>query len=90
MLDQVLVLDAGSVNVKSINARQTIGNARKWLAEGPEATRHQGFPVLDRNKTLIGFITRSDVMAVYQKPVQESELQDSTIGFSCNSNRSNR
>lgn len=90
MLDQVLVLDAGSVNVKSINARQTIGNARKWLAEGPEATTHQGFPVLDRNKTLIGFITRSDVMAVYQKRVQESELQDSTIGFSCNSNRSNR
>ena len=90
MLDQVLVLDAGSVNVKSINARQTIGNARKRLAEGPEATTHHGFPVLDRNKTLIGFITRSDVMAVYQKRVQESELQDSTIGFSCNSNRSNR
>ncbi len=153
VLDQVLVRDAGSVNVMSINAEQSIAVVRKWLAENFAATSHQGFPVLDSNQTLIGLvmrhdlvdpatsgdrkvseimchpvcylyddctvrqaadhmvvhaigrlpivsrtgphrlvgiITRSDVMAVYQKRVQESELQDSTIVFSRKSNRSNR
>ncbi len=61
-LDQVLVRDAASRDVVTIDALQTIAELRVWLGtRAPEST-HQGFPVLDAAGALLGIITRRDLL----------------------------
>ncbi len=60
-LDAVLVRDVGSTQVVSIGVDQTIEEVREWLTSGSASSSHQGFPVVDQNKTLVGLITRRNI-----------------------------
>lgn len=57
-LDQVYVRDACSRNIVSLRTEQTIEEVRQWLVSDGSATKHQGFPVIDRNGQLCGVVTR--------------------------------
>jgi len=57
-LDQLSVGDHCSRNVVSINADQTLGEVRAWLADSNPDHAHQGFPVVDDRGRLRGVITR--------------------------------
>ena len=57
-LGQVLVRDACSRDVVSLSTEQTLDETRSWIASGAPGTSHQGYPVVDRNGTLAGVLTR--------------------------------
>jgi CBS domain-containing protein len=61
-LDRVLVRDACSRDVVTIDASRTLGEVRAWLATRDAATTHQGFPVVDANGALLGVVTRRDLL----------------------------
>jgi len=60
-LDQVLVRDAASRNVVTVQRDHTIGQVRDWLATNATQTSHQGFPVVDPQGRLVGLVTRRDL-----------------------------
>jgi H+/Cl- antiporter ClcA len=61
-LDQVLVRDVGLRKVVTLRSDRSLASVREWLhSHVPEST-HQGFPVLDENGSLIGVVTRRDVL----------------------------
>jgi len=60
-LDQVLVRDAASRNVVTVQRDHTIGQVRDWLATNAAQTSHQGFPVVDSQGRLVGLVTRRDL-----------------------------
>ena len=61
-LDQVLARDAGMRDVVTLAARTPLDEVRAWLRSGAPGTTHQGFPVLDDDATLIGVVTRRDLV----------------------------
>lgn len=62
LLDQVLVRQICSPGVIALNADDTLGAVRQWLASGASGTSHQGFPVLDEKHTLLGVLTRRNLL----------------------------
>ena len=63
-LDQVLVRDVATKEVIALFADQTIEEVRGWINSGAGGTRHQGFPILNRDTNLIaGVLTRRDLLA---------------------------
>jgi chloride channel protein, CIC family len=62
MLDQVLVRQICSPGVIALNGDDTLGTVRQWLASGAAGTSHQGFPLLDENQTLVGVLTRRNLL----------------------------
>jgi CBS domain-containing protein len=69
-LEQVLVRDAYSHPVTTLQADQTLADAQHWMTSRLPGTTHQGFPVLDRAQCLIGVLTRRDVF----DPMQQAHL----------------
>jgi len=61
-LDRVLVRDAATREVVTIEAGATLGDIRAWLATRDPATTHQGFPVVDKAGALLGVVTRRDLL----------------------------
>ena len=61
-LDRVLVRDAATRDVVTIEASATLGDIRAWLATRDVATTHQGFPVVDNAGLLLGVVTRRDLL----------------------------
>ncbi len=61
-LDRVLVRDAASRDVVTVSDGQTLGELRAWLATRHPDTTHQGFPVLEPDGTLLGVVTRRDLL----------------------------
>ena len=61
-LAQVLVRDVGLRDVVSLQADDDLGTVRQWLASGARGSTHQGFPVLDAQRRLIGVLTRRDLL----------------------------
>ncbi|QRN55888.1 chloride channel protein [Dyella caseinilytica] len=57
-LDQIYVRDACSREIVSLQADQTIGEVRAWLASAGSKTKHQGFPVIGNDGNVLGVITR--------------------------------
>jgi CIC family chloride channel protein len=62
VLTQILVRDVSSRGVVSLQATDTLGKTREWLATSANGTTHQGFPILDQNQTLVGVLTRRDLL----------------------------
>jgi len=60
-LDQVLVRDAASRPVRTVQADMSASEHLAWLESGAPGTRHQGFPVCEAAGTLVGVVTRRDV-----------------------------
>ncbi|GLH73480.1 chloride channel protein [Geothrix limicola] len=60
-LDQVLVKEAASKRVVTLDARQTLGEARAWMGAGAGGATHHGFPILEGTR-LIGLLTRRDLL----------------------------
>jgi H+/Cl- antiporter ClcA/CBS domain-containing protein len=61
-LDTVLVKDAMSAQVVTLDAGDTIGEVREWLGTNEAPATHQGFPVLEGTR-LVGVVTRRDISA---------------------------
>ena len=62
ILDQILVREFSSRNVVALQAGETVERVRAWLANVSEETHHQGFPILDANRILVGVLTHTDLM----------------------------
>jgi CBS domain-containing protein len=67
-LDQILVRDIATPQVKSLRVSQTLNDVRTWLSTESTAANHQGFPVLDDRGFLTGMVTRRDVMTTTRPP----------------------
>jgi chloride channel protein, CIC family len=61
-LDQVLVCKVASKAVFALKADDRVEQVREWLSAGSVDSRHQGFPVLDAKQTLVGVLTRQDIL----------------------------
>jgi len=61
-LDQILVHDAASRDPVILRGSQTIAQVRTWIESGERGTSHQGFPIVADNGTLIGVLTRRDLL----------------------------
>ena len=62
-LDQILAHEIASSEVIALKASQTVGEVRQWIIEGNGAASHQGFPILDDSRVLLGVLTRRDLLA---------------------------
>jgi len=60
-LDQVLVRDAASRPVRTVQADMSASELLAWLESGAPGTQHQGFPVCDAAGTLVGVVTWRDL-----------------------------
>jgi H+/Cl- antiporter ClcA/CBS domain-containing protein len=61
-LGQVRVRDVASRDVVTLNAADTVGTVREWLASSGSSITHQGFPVLNAAGKLIGVVTRRELV----------------------------
>lgn len=61
-LSQVFAGDRASRKVVSLPADQTLEQTRAWLGSGAGGATHQGFPIVDSDGTLIGLLTRRDLL----------------------------
>lgn len=61
-LSNVLVRDVAEDDVISLTGSDTLAEVREWLTTGAGGATHQGFPVLDDDKRLVGVLTRRDLL----------------------------
>jgi chloride channel protein, CIC family len=61
-LDQVWVSQAASKAVVALSGLDTVAQAKAWLASGAPEAKHHAFPVLAEDGTLLGVLTRHDVL----------------------------
>jgi len=73
-LDQILVKEAASKQVVTLDAGQSLAEARKWIEAGADGATHHGFPVVDEKGLVIGVLTRRDLLEAPHAP--ESALRD--------------
>jgi CIC family chloride channel protein len=73
VLDQVVAREFASRNVIALQAGETVDKVRAWFAEGSGDSRHQGYPVLDANRVLVGVLTHADIA---QAPLASTSLRD--------------
>ena len=59
-LDQAFVTAVASRNVQTIQAEQTVEQARQWL-DTEAGMSHQGYPVLNQHGVLVGVVTRRNI-----------------------------
>ena len=73
-LDQILVQEIASSPVVSLLASQSVGDVREWMSRGETNATHQGFPIFNDRKVLVGVLTRRDLLAAtlpLEKPIGE-------------------
>lgn len=61
-LEQVLVRDAASHPVATLQAEHTLQQVRAWLGSGAPEAQHQGYPVLNERGQIIGVVTRRNLL----------------------------
>ncbi|HYQ18760.1 MAG TPA: chloride channel protein [Polyangiaceae bacterium] len=61
-LDQVWVASVATKDVAVLAATDTIERVQAWLATGAPETRHHAFPVVGGNDTLLGVVTRHELL----------------------------
>jgi H+/Cl- antiporter ClcA len=62
-LSQVLVRDCATDEVETLEADRSIESARTWLASGEPGTTHQGYPVVQRDGTVLGLVMQREIAA---------------------------
>ncbi len=60
--EQVRVSEMARTPVVSLRSGDSLEQVRRWIASGDAGTSHQGFPVLDADRKLVGVVTRRDVL----------------------------
>ncbi|HJV49726.1 MAG TPA: chloride channel protein [Holophagaceae bacterium] len=78
-LDQVPVQDAASSPVVTLDASQPLGAARRWIEAGADGASHHGFPVVDGEGSVIGVLTRSDLLEAHTARLASSEVPKRTF-----------
>ncbi|HET9985203.1 MAG TPA: chloride channel protein [Longimicrobiales bacterium] len=73
-LTQVLVRDAMTTDVVSLSADEEVERARAWLASRTKGATHQGFPVVSAEGTVVGVLTRRDLLAAEPGAERVAEL----------------
>lgn len=73
-LDRILVKEAQTTSVVTLKSSQTVGEVREWLARKDTTSHHQGFPVLDDNRLLLGVVTYRDLLDL-SFPLNQSVAQ---------------
>ena len=73
-LDQILVKEAASKQVVTLDASRSLGETRKWIEAGADGATHHGFPVVEQTGLVIGVLTRRDLLEAPHAP--ESALRD--------------
>ncbi|MEX1040755.1 MAG: chloride channel protein [Pirellulaceae bacterium] len=63
ILDQVSVKGVMSKEVVRLSADDRIGDVRAWLAGDDVRSSHHGFPVIDEHQTLVGVVTRQELLS---------------------------
>jgi H+/Cl- antiporter ClcA/CBS domain-containing protein len=61
-LAHIAVHEAMSTEVVTLEAGDTLGRVRDWIAARAARSSHQGFPIVDADGTLIGVLTRRDLL----------------------------
>ncbi len=61
-LSQILVKDVASPDVVALDADNAVEEVRDWMASREEESRHQGFPVIDKDGNLLGVVGRGDLL----------------------------
>jgi CBS domain-containing protein len=61
-LDRIYVKDVFSSPAITVAADQTVDEVREWLNGKDSHAHHQGFPVVDENRFLLGVVTYRDIM----------------------------
>jgi CIC family chloride channel protein len=61
-LAQRLVRETALRDVVTLRAWDTLGDVRRWLASGAPGSSHQGYPVVDESESLVGVLTRRDLI----------------------------
>lgn len=62
-LEQVTVGEIASSPVISLHTDDTIEKVRQWIHSSGKESSHQGFPVLDCRDSLVGVVTRRDILS---------------------------
>jgi H+/Cl- antiporter ClcA len=60
-LDQILVRDACSQTPVTLREDQTVAEVRQWINSAGPGTSHQGFPIINIDRHLVGVVTRRDI-----------------------------
>ncbi|HEY2249827.1 MAG TPA: chloride channel protein [Planctomycetaceae bacterium] len=61
-LEHVLVRDAVSKNLVTLNVDDTLAKIREWFASGAEGASHQAFPVVNEKGIVTGVLTRRELL----------------------------
>jgi H+/Cl- antiporter ClcA/predicted transcriptional regulator len=61
-LSQILVKDVASPDVVALDADNAVEEVRDWMASREDESRHQGFPVIDKDGNLLGVVGRGDLL----------------------------
>jgi len=61
-LDQVVVRDACTRAVVTLQTTQTLAEVRRWFNEGLRDMQHQGYPVIDEEGHVRGVLTRRTLL----------------------------
>ncbi|BDU69087.1 chloride channel protein [Geothrix oryzae] len=73
-LDHILVKEAASREIVTLDAAQSLEATRRWLEAGADGSTHHGFPVVEGDGTVIGVLTRRDLLESSCSP--ESALRN--------------
>lgn len=57
-LSQISVRDAATYQVVSLDAASTVGEVRSRIAQGLQESTHHGYPVVDKERGLIGLVSQ--------------------------------
>ena len=61
-LERISVREVASSQVVSLQANQTLGEVRSWIAQRGPGSTHHGFPVVDQRQRLVGLISQRDLL----------------------------
>ncbi len=67
-LDRIQVLEVASRSLVSLSPDQTIKSTRAWMDSLTADASHQGYPVVDTDGTLLGVVTRRDLLSAAHGP----------------------